>query len=122
MVVCFWDTYFKVKSATEAESFRARVDAQTAAPRAAGLTRFVLAETTLALDTRANPGVVVGKASQQVAYIKEVAQWLREGQAEGVSFFHSPDGPMSALGSFRGEALKEAGWRMKEFNRVTVTP
>jgi hypothetical protein len=118
MVVCFWDTYFKVISATEREPFREKVDAQTAAPRAAGIKRFVLAETTLALDTRARPGVVVGTIAQQVSFIGAVTQWLQDGQGEGVAFFHSPDGTMSALGRFRGEALMAYGRAAERFNHA----
>lgn len=136
-LVGFWDAYFKVKLTEQGqpearagtdgrwyrhEPFREKVDRHIARFESAGLTRFILAETAMGYDTRANPGVQVATVNHHLAWFREVTAMLREGRLEGVYMFHKDDGPMSMYGSVtdpgREAVAREHGWRCKEFNRV----
>jgi hypothetical protein len=123
-VVCFWDAYFKVTGSTSTSwpSFRERVALHKREVLPSGITRFVVAETALGMDTYDNPGVEVGHLGAMVAWIKDVAATLRAGELEGVELFSKPDGPASKYGSItrpeRRSALIEWAWRAREFNNT----
>jgi hypothetical protein len=104
-VVGLWDTYFRFTSdgagGYKPEPFRAKVDPHITAMLSGGITRFVLAETALAWDTRANPDVMVGDAAGAVAWLGTVDTAVNEIPGlEGVSFFTKPTGEASKHGSF----------------------
>lgn len=117
MVGVWFDLYLHMNSATSRPSLRSRVT-RALANVPAGLTRRAVWETALALDMDSQRGTIVGRQSDQVANLDEMAALLREGVLEFGMYFSKPDGAESKYGALRGSALVKAAALCKEFTRA----
>eukprot|EP00026_Physarum_polycephalum_P007400 Phypoly_transcript_07460.p1 GENE.Phypoly_transcript_07460~~Phypoly_transcript_07460.p1 ORF type:complete len:450 (+),score=53.66 Phypoly_transcript_07460:246-1595(+) len=131
MVVWFEDTYFTIQADPKGmkgtdgktyscQNFTSKVESHVAVAKAARLTRFVIGETACALSTSFTSDIV-GVPAMMIPWLDEIEQWLQT-EGEGVSTFSKANGTASHNGEITGDALKNAAYMCKTFNRPMRRP
>lgn len=116
LVVGFVNPYFYHVSPTVPEDPRPAFRMHRSIFADAGISRYVVGETTCGLGTKANRAVAIGTEATQAVWVDWAIEALDDGTVEWLGYFHSPGGYASDQGALRGLPLQRLGLAAERVN------